>query len=641
VAGGGSRTLVAPFAGSDAVVYLEGRGLADSETADLSVTQSDGPDPVAAGATTTYTVRVSNAGPGGATAVVLTDTLPEGATYVSATASQGSCSQAAGVVTCNLGSLAASASATVSVLARTSAANVPSMTNTAAVDGAEQDGTSSNDRSSETTTVQATADLSVGVSESPDPVEPGADLTYTIVARNAGPSPASSVRIRHELPEGSTYRSAAGTGWACAHAAGVVTCDRSSLAPASNAPAIAVQVTAPATAGTVGSRASVSATTSDPDPADDAQTVTTKVERVLRADLGVTLRDSADPIVATLPTTYTARVTNAGPDPANSVVLRHAVAAGTTVSSVSPSQGTCAVASGTVTCQLGALGSGGAATVKIAVRSGGSNVPSMSQTVTVDAAEADPVAANDSATEATAVQPAADLTLTNSATPASAAPGTEIAFALTVRNRGPHAATTARVAGAVPEGTMFRSASGSGWTCAHESGTVTCTRTSSLAPGTTAPAIVVRVLAPLVAAQIVGRASVSAEPSDPVLGDNAASATVTVGDVARCETVDDLERAILAAGLDPGQEQRLLARAVVAEKALVADNHRRAFHEVRRVASAVERLGPGFGLAETEAEMLVGCAQRVLATIAGGDGEPRETAVTDAPRLRRESTRAR
>jgi len=286
VAGGGSRTLVAPFAGSDAVVYLEGRGLADSETAELSVTQSDGPDPVAAGATTTYTVRVSNAGPGGATAVVLTDTLPEGATYVSATASQGSCSQAAGVVTCNLGSLAASASATVSVLARTSAANVPSMTNTAAVDGAEQDGTSSNDRSSETTTVQATADLSVGVSESPDPVEPGADLTYTIVARNAGPSPASSVRIRHELPEGSTYRSAAGTGWACAHAAGVVTCDRSSLAPASNAPAIAVQVTAPATAGTVGSRASVSATTSDPDPADDAQTVTTKVERVLRADLG-------------------------------------------------------------------------------------------------------------------------------------------------------------------------------------------------------------------------------------------------------------------------------------------------------------------------------------------------------------------
>ena len=50
----------------------------------------------------TYTITVTDRGPSVANGVTLTDTLPAGLTYVSATPSQGSCSFTAPTVTCNL-----------------------------------------------------------------------------------------------------------------------------------------------------------------------------------------------------------------------------------------------------------------------------------------------------------------------------------------------------------------------------------------------------------------------------------------------------------------------------------------------------------------------------------------------------------
>ena len=58
-------------------------------SADLSLTKSDSPDPVQAGELLTYSLGVHNAGPQSATGVVLTDTLPGGVTFDSATPSPG------------------------------------------------------------------------------------------------------------------------------------------------------------------------------------------------------------------------------------------------------------------------------------------------------------------------------------------------------------------------------------------------------------------------------------------------------------------------------------------------------------------------------------------------------------------------
>ena len=54
--------------------------------ADLSITKTGTPDPVSAGGTLTYALNVSNAGPSVATGVQVTDTLPVGTTFLSATA---------------------------------------------------------------------------------------------------------------------------------------------------------------------------------------------------------------------------------------------------------------------------------------------------------------------------------------------------------------------------------------------------------------------------------------------------------------------------------------------------------------------------------------------------------------------------
>jgi uncharacterized repeat protein (TIGR01451 family) len=66
----------------------------------LSIAKTAAPDPVFAGDVLTYTVNVSNTGAANATTLTVTDTLPAGATYTSASGSGWSCGAAAGVVTC-------------------------------------------------------------------------------------------------------------------------------------------------------------------------------------------------------------------------------------------------------------------------------------------------------------------------------------------------------------------------------------------------------------------------------------------------------------------------------------------------------------------------------------------------------------
>lgn len=133
----------------------EASSLGKCVIADLALTKT-GPATVVVPNNITYTLGISNAGPVIATGVTLTDTLPAGVTYVSATPSQGSCGEAAGVVTCDIGSLAVGGSATVSVVVTPTAPGV--LTNVADVTANEADLTPA-DNHAEAVTTATQADL--------------------------------------------------------------------------------------------------------------------------------------------------------------------------------------------------------------------------------------------------------------------------------------------------------------------------------------------------------------------------------------------------------------------------------------------------------------------------------------------------
>ncbi len=88
----------------------------------LAVSGEAGADPVTVGESVTVHAAVVSRGPGTATGTQLTVALPAQLSYLSAAPSQGSCSEAGGVVTCTLGDLAAGGTASVTVTAQASAA---------------------------------------------------------------------------------------------------------------------------------------------------------------------------------------------------------------------------------------------------------------------------------------------------------------------------------------------------------------------------------------------------------------------------------------------------------------------------------------------------------------------------------------
>jgi uncharacterized repeat protein (TIGR01451 family) len=92
-----------------------------SYPADLSVTAS-GTAAAQIGGALSYSVVVANAGPNTATVTQLTFQLAAGLTPGSASATSGTCSNSAGLVTCMLGDLAASKSVTVTINATAAAA---------------------------------------------------------------------------------------------------------------------------------------------------------------------------------------------------------------------------------------------------------------------------------------------------------------------------------------------------------------------------------------------------------------------------------------------------------------------------------------------------------------------------------------
>ena len=129
--------------------------------ADLVIAKSDAPDPVIAGQSLTYAITVTNNGPSDATGVVVTDTLPAEVSYVS---DSDSCVEGpSGVLTCDLGTIAAGADASFEVLVAVDNATPAGtvITNTVDVASVTADTDTGNNQTMATTTVDTQAHLSI------------------------------------------------------------------------------------------------------------------------------------------------------------------------------------------------------------------------------------------------------------------------------------------------------------------------------------------------------------------------------------------------------------------------------------------------------------------------------------------------
>ncbi len=164
--------------------------------ADLSLTLTDVPDPAAVGQAVTYLARVTNTGPDGATGATTTITLPAGTTVSDVVPSQGTCGVTGLTVTCTLGAIASTNSATITIV---SIPTQPGLrTATATVLATEADPAPANNAATTTTTVAGaagTSDISVAVHSSRlTPTVQGRPAAITMIITNTGSGPVTGVR---------------------------------------------------------------------------------------------------------------------------------------------------------------------------------------------------------------------------------------------------------------------------------------------------------------------------------------------------------------------------------------------------------------------------------------------------------------
>ncbi|MCH7653712.1 MAG: DUF11 domain-containing protein, partial [Chloroflexi bacterium] len=170
--------------------------------ADLSVAVTELDPPAIAGEPWTYTVTVNNAGPSDSQDVELENTfsLPAGVDFALPLPS--GCSEIADVVTCVLGTVAAGAEVQKELTLDLDPATVDgvSVTIDSTVSSVPtQDPNSGNDSDIVVTEVDTDSDLSIEVTDSPDPVTVGSQLVYTVTVQNGGPSDAQNVQVTNLL----------------------------------------------------------------------------------------------------------------------------------------------------------------------------------------------------------------------------------------------------------------------------------------------------------------------------------------------------------------------------------------------------------------------------------------------------------
>ena len=491
----------------------------------LTITNTPSVTTVQPGGTITYTQVVANPSFTAVTRpLTLTQPLPANTTLVSATKTSGTgnwtCTPGT-TITCSLnaGSTFNGGSSTTFTVVVT--VNAGTANGTQIVDTATADGNNTTPVSASATTTLQVPDLALTQTVAPSVVAPGTNYVYSEVVRSNGPTSTNTgtITLSTQTPANATYRSVAGTNWACTTPAvggtGNITCTYNA-ALAANATASTLSITMQVAAGTAsGTVIQNSATVSDtlftdPNPANNTSTSSITVEPSGTADLALTEDSTLTAVAPNTNYSYTETVVDNGPTATTTgtISVSTQTPANTTFQSYSGTSWTCTTpavgATGNIVCTYNAALAVGATanvlTITLQVNTGTTIGTVITHSATVsNSVLSDPITSNNTSSTSITVATAgtADLQLTQVASTTALAAGGTYSYTETVVDNGPAAAAsgTVTVYLQTPLGTNFQSYSGTNWSCTTPAvgatGPIICTYNTALASGATASAITI------------------------------------------------------------------------------------------------------------------------------------------------------
>jgi uncharacterized repeat protein (TIGR01451 family) len=460
--------------------------------ADLSITKTTASTFVA-GSNAIYTLTATNSGPQSAAGTItVSDTLPAGLTYVSATGTGWTCGAAGQVVTCTRAGPVTSGTTlpAITLTVAVGAAAAPSVTNTATVaSNTTFDPDATDNSSSVTRAVTLPTDLTIAKSHAGNFTQ-GQNGTYSITVTNSGGVASSgTVTVTDTLPAGLTPGAATGTGWTCNTAGQTVTCTRSdALAAGASYPAISVPVTvAPNSSLSLTNTATVSGG-GDSNAGNNTSNDPTTINGV--PDLTIA-KTHAGNFTQGQNGTYTITATNSGgAATSGTVTVSDTLPAGLTYVSATGTGWTCGAAGQVVTCTRSDALAAGASypAITLTVSVAPNSALSLTNTATISGG-GQTNTSNDSSSNPTTVNGVADVTIAKTHT-GNFTRGSTGSYTLTVSNAGGAATSgTVTVTDTLPTGLSYVVATGTGWTCGAAGQVVTCTRSDALAAGASYPAI--------------------------------------------------------------------------------------------------------------------------------------------------------
>ena len=242
------------------------------------------------------------------------------------------------------------------------------------------------------TKIGESMDLSLSMTDTPDPVALGSNLTYNITVSNIGTLPATNITLTDPLPAGATFVSANSAQGSCSGTQ-TVTCNLGTLnGGAQTAVTIVIKPTA---ATNISNSASVTATETDPTPANNTATQDTQVAFT---DLSISASTGFGNVVPGAKVNYLLKVTNLNGSAAP-VTLTDNLPAETTFVSCAATIGTCGGSANarTVTIPSLAVGQSASVTIVTSLNLAVAEGSVVTNTVTIDSATPDADPSNNSA----------------------------------------------------------------------------------------------------------------------------------------------------------------------------------------------------------------------------------------------------